>query len=73
VNLTPGQQERIQQLLVEELRDAVRAALDRHDAATVDEFVAGRRRALDRLARTSARDLRDPRDGDAEDGGVDQR
>jgi hypothetical protein len=70
VDLTPGQQERIQHLLVEELRDAVRAALDRHDSAAVDEFVADRRRGLEQLVRASTNDLQDPLDQDSEGGGV---
>jgi hypothetical protein len=54
-DLTPGQRDRIRQLLEAELRDACRAALRRGTPpADLADLVAGRRRALEDLLRTLA-------------------
>jgi hypothetical protein len=47
MELTQGQREKIQRLIEEELRNAVRAALKHDDAAAVAELLADRRRALE--------------------------
>ncbi|MBL7261129.1 hypothetical protein [Paractinoplanes lichenicola] len=74
VELTPDQQEQLQQLLEQELRDALRVSRERHDPAAVAELVAERRRALERLAGRAAHDAQDPLDEDLEgDGVVEQR
>ncbi|WP_157752117.1 hypothetical protein [Actinoplanes derwentensis] len=70
MELTPGQQDRIRGLLEEALREAARAALERHDAAAVSEFVADRRRALERMSPGAAHDPQDVLDQDGEGGGV---
>lgn len=74
MELTPGQQEKIRLVLEEALREAGRAAGERHDAAAIGEIAAGRRRALERLLSGPADDAEDPLDQDGESGGVaDQR
>ncbi|GAB2604682.1 hypothetical protein Aab01nite_78410 [Paractinoplanes abujensis] len=74
VELTPDQQEQLQRLLEQELRDALRVSSQRHDPAAVADLVAERRRALERLAGRSAHDVQDPLDEDLEgDGVVEQR
>jgi len=70
MDLTPGQQQKIQRLIEDELREALRAALERSDAATVGELVADRRRALEQLIRGSAQDPQDPLDQEGEGGGI---
>ena len=74
MELTPGQQEQLQQLLEDELRDALRGSLERNDPAAVAELVAERRRALERLAGRAPHDAQDPLDQELEgDGIVEQR
>jgi hypothetical protein len=47
MELTQGQRQKIQRLLEDELRKAVRAALEHDDAAAVAGLLADRRRALE--------------------------
>jgi hypothetical protein len=70
MDLTPGQRDRIRQLIEDELREAYRHAIDRGASLTaVDEDVAAHRRTLEPLARRFvADDAEDPVDK-AGDGG----
>lgn len=70
MELTPGQQEKIRDLLEEALREAGRAIRERHGAAAVSELVADRRRALERLSPGAAHDPQHPLDQGGEGGGV---
>jgi hypothetical protein len=70
MDLTPGQQRKIQQLLEEELRKVVRAALEHDDAAAVGELLADRRRALEQSVREPSHDLHDLLDQDGDCGGI---
>ncbi|GAA1635843.1 hypothetical protein [Actinoplanes couchii] len=69
MELTPGQQERIRGLLEEALREAGRAALEKHDAAAVSDFITDRRRALEQMS-AGPHDPEDVLDQDGEGGGV---
>ncbi|MBU2670315.1 hypothetical protein KOI35_43115 [Actinoplanes bogorensis] len=62
MELTPGQQDQLQRLLEDELRQALRDALERTDAAAVGDLVADRRRALEALAGGPVHDRQDPLD-----------
>lgn len=70
MELTPRQREQIRDLLEEALREAGRAAAERHDAAAVGGFAAGRRRALEKMSAGAADDRQDPLDQDGQGGGV---
>jgi hypothetical protein len=70
MELTPAQREQIQRLLEEELRDAVRAALEGTDAKTVGESLADRRRALEESIRESSQDVQDVVDQRGEGDGI---
>lgn len=62
MDLTPGQRDRIRQLLEDELREAYGRAIDGGvPRAAVEQDVAGRRRALEQSARRPATDdVEDP-------------
>jgi hypothetical protein len=60
MDLTPGQRDRIRQLLEDELREAYHHAIDRGAShAAVERDVAGRRRALEAPVDTDSRIGRD--------------
>ena len=73
MNLTPAQREKIQRLLEDELRDAVRDALDRTDEAAVAELLEDRRRALGESIRDASDDLQDRSDKRGKGEGIAQQ
>jgi hypothetical protein len=59
MDITPVQREKIQQLIENELRDAVSATPDRADSAAVAGLLADRRRALEESTQESSHDAHD--------------